>query len=226
MTAAAAEYTVERFLQESPARGDAVTARVQQWLSPHLAAANGGDGGGPPRLVRPVVVITSGGTTVPLERNCVRFIDNFSKGTRGALSAEQFLQVMRLLVRRLVMAARKPQQHFGWCTCRVPGSVHCTRVGWHACGLQAGYAVIFLSRHGSVQPFVSGGQAPASCFLCTASLPHVHLDLRTKSALCCLRRLGALSPDLERMMRVLQERAAFHCRGAGGAGCRDAGRAV
>ena len=37
---------------------------------------------------RPVVVITSGGTTVPLERNTVRFIDNFSVGTRGAASAE------------------------------------------------------------------------------------------------------------------------------------------
>lgn len=42
---------------------------------------------------RPVVCVTSGGTTVPLEQNCVRFIDNFSKGTRGALSAEQFLKV-------------------------------------------------------------------------------------------------------------------------------------
>ena len=30
---------------------------------------------------------------MPLERRCVRFIDNFSGGTRGALSAEHFLQV-------------------------------------------------------------------------------------------------------------------------------------
>lgn len=37
--------------------------------------------------------MTSGGTTAPLERRCVRFLDNFSQGTRGALSAEQFLQV-------------------------------------------------------------------------------------------------------------------------------------
>lgn len=37
--------------------------------------------------------VTSGGTTVPLERRCVRFIDNFSGGTRGALSTEFFLQV-------------------------------------------------------------------------------------------------------------------------------------
>ena len=34
------------------------------------------------------MVITSGGTTVPLEKNTVRFIDNFSTGTRGATSAE------------------------------------------------------------------------------------------------------------------------------------------
>lgn len=38
------------------------------------------------------VLITSGGTSVPLERNTVRFIDNFSRGTRGASSAEKFLK--------------------------------------------------------------------------------------------------------------------------------------
>jgi len=32
---------------------------------------------------------------VPLERRCVRFIDNFSAGHRGALSTEQFLEVIR-----------------------------------------------------------------------------------------------------------------------------------
>lgn len=62
--------------------------------------------------MRRIVVVTSGGTTVPLERNCVRFIDNFSAGTRGALSAEQFIE--------------------------------------------AGYAVIFLTRSGSIQPFTKG----------------------------------------------------------------------
>jgi phosphopantothenate-cysteine ligase len=41
---------------------------------------------------RRVVLVTSGGTTVPLERNTVRFIDNFSAGTRGATSAEYFLE--------------------------------------------------------------------------------------------------------------------------------------
>ncbi|PGH13279.1 hypothetical protein AJ80_06389 [Polytolypa hystricis UAMH7299] len=41
---------------------------------------------------RRVVLVTSGGTTVPLETHTVRFIDNFSAGTRGATSAEYFLQ--------------------------------------------------------------------------------------------------------------------------------------
>ncbi|CAP29367.1 Protein CBG09817 [Caenorhabditis briggsae] len=39
-----------------------------------------------------IVFITSGGTQVPLEKNTVRFIDNFSMGTRGAASAEYFLR--------------------------------------------------------------------------------------------------------------------------------------
>jgi len=41
---------------------------------------------------RSVVLVTSGGTTVPLENQTVRFIDNFSAGTRGATSAEYFLE--------------------------------------------------------------------------------------------------------------------------------------
>ena len=40
----------------------------------------------------PVACVTSGGTTVPLERNTVRFIDNFSTGNRGASSVERFLE--------------------------------------------------------------------------------------------------------------------------------------
>lgn len=38
-----------------------------------------------------IALVTSGGTTVPLESNTVRFIDNFSAGTRGSLSTEYFL---------------------------------------------------------------------------------------------------------------------------------------
>ena len=36
--------------------------------------------------------MTSGGTTIPLEKNTVRYIDNFSVGTRGSASAEYFLK--------------------------------------------------------------------------------------------------------------------------------------
>lgn len=41
---------------------------------------------------RKVVLVTSGGTTVPLESKTVRFIDNFSVGSRGAASTEYFLK--------------------------------------------------------------------------------------------------------------------------------------
>ncbi|CAE6481545.1 unnamed protein product [Rhizoctonia solani] len=58
---------------------------------------------------RKIVLITSGGTTVPLELHVVRFLDNFSAGTRGATSAEYFLK--------------------------------------------SGYAVIFMHRQFSLQPF-------------------------------------------------------------------------
>ncbi|KAM3452038.1 hypothetical protein MY5147_008937 [Beauveria neobassiana] len=68
-----------------------------------------------------VVLITSGGTTVPLEKQTVRFIDNFSAGTRGATSAEYFLA--------------------------------------------AGYAVIFLHREFSLQPFSRHYTHAKDCFL-------------------------------------------------------------
>eukprot|EP01031_Cornospumella_fuschlensis_P038948 gene38948-47380_t len=42
-------------------------------------------------LNRPIALVTSGGTQVPLERNMVRFIENFSTGDRGAKSVEYFL---------------------------------------------------------------------------------------------------------------------------------------
>lgn len=44
---------------------------------------NVGNGG-----ARRIVCVTSGGTTVPLEKRCVRYIDNFSSGHRGATSTE------------------------------------------------------------------------------------------------------------------------------------------
>jgi|APSaa5957512535_1039671.scaffolds.fasta_scaffold250029_1 phosphopantothenate---cysteine ligase (ATP) len=41
---------------------------------------------------KPIVMITSGGTSVPLEENTVRSVENFSTGTRGSRSAEYFLK--------------------------------------------------------------------------------------------------------------------------------------
>lgn len=56
------------------------TALAREFIDFHAAAG------------RPLVLVTSGGTTVPLEKQTVRFIDNFSAGTRGATSAEYFLE--------------------------------------------------------------------------------------------------------------------------------------
>ena len=39
-----------------------------------------------------VVLVSSGGTIIPFEKNVVRYIDNFSQGTRGSASAENFLK--------------------------------------------------------------------------------------------------------------------------------------
>ena len=39
---------------------------------------------------RKLIVVTSGGTSVPLEKNTVRSIENFSTGGRGSASAEYF----------------------------------------------------------------------------------------------------------------------------------------
>ncbi|KUJ14535.1 DFP-domain-containing protein [Mollisia scopiformis] len=64
----------------APAALDKHTALAKQFIDFHAAAG------------RRVVLVTSGGTTVPLERQTVRFIDNFSAGTRGATSAEYFLE--------------------------------------------------------------------------------------------------------------------------------------
>lgn len=70
-----------------------------------------------------IAVVTSGGTTVPLEQRAVRFIDNFSTGTRGATSTEKFLDL---------------------------GSVDNTSGDpW-----RKKYAVVFLTREGSKQPYL------------------------------------------------------------------------
>ena len=67
-------------LNPPPKDLDRHIAQASSFISAHAAAG------------RRVVLITSGGTTVPLEKQTVRFIDNFSAGTRGATSAEYFLE--------------------------------------------------------------------------------------------------------------------------------------
>jgi phosphopantothenate-cysteine ligase len=74
---------VEGFYFECPASSVEAQQQIAEFFRHH--APNG-------RLERPVVCVTSGGTTVPMERNCVRYIDNFSAGTRGAMSTQEFLE--------------------------------------------------------------------------------------------------------------------------------------
>lgn len=93
--------SLECFLTNCPSSSSELDDPLQKFIAHNCSSQSGG--------LRPIVCITSGGTTVPLEKRCVRFIDNFSAGTRGALSVEEFLE--------------------------------------------AGYAVVFLTRDQSVQPF-------------------------------------------------------------------------
>ncbi len=55
-----------------------------------------------------IACVTSGGTAVPLEKDSVRFIENFSKGTRGARSCEQFLDAGYVVIMIVRDNAEKP----------------------------------------------------------------------------------------------------------------------
>lgn len=89
---ASAYPDVEEFYAECPPVPGSAAAQIAEFFAHH-----GPDG---KNLARPVVCVTSGGTTVPMERNCVRYIDNFSAGTRGAMSTQEFLEVRDALARR------------------------------------------------------------------------------------------------------------------------------
>ncbi|KAL1334570.1 hypothetical protein AAHE18_11G186100 [Arachis hypogaea] len=45
-----------------------------------------------------IVCVTYGGTTAPLEQRCVRYVDNFSSGHRGATSTEYFLKARYVVI--------------------------------------------------------------------------------------------------------------------------------
>lgn len=62
-----------------PSHVEEVKEKMSSFATHHAAAG------------RRVVLITSGGTKVPLESRTVRFLDNFSSGRRGSSSAEYFL---------------------------------------------------------------------------------------------------------------------------------------
>jgi phosphopantothenate-cysteine ligase len=64
-------------------RADEIEAQVRAFVSAHMASG----------AIHRVVFVTSGGTAVPLERNTVRFLDNFSTGTRGAALCEAALRL-------------------------------------------------------------------------------------------------------------------------------------
>ncbi|RKP06457.1 DNA/pantothenate metabolism flavo protein [Thamnocephalis sphaerospora] len=98
------------FDENPPPRNlEAHSAKVREFVDRHLSTG------------RKVALVTSGGTTVPLEVNTVRFLDNFSAGTRGATSAEYLLE--------------------------------------------QGYAVIFMHRQFSLQPYSRHYSHTTNCFL-------------------------------------------------------------
>lgn len=50
---------------------------------------------------RRIVCVTSGGTTAPLEQRCVRYVDNFSSGHRGATSTEYVVALALFLLKKI-----------------------------------------------------------------------------------------------------------------------------
>ncbi|KAK4417409.1 Phosphopantothenate--cysteine ligase 2 [Sesamum alatum] len=97
---------IKSFFDSAPALGDAAETKIKEELEKFIKRNYSSSENG---TARRVVCVTSGGTTVPLEQRCVRYIDNFSSGHRGAASTEYFLK--------------------------------------------AGYAVVFLYRKGTCQPY-------------------------------------------------------------------------
>ncbi|KAL4603996.1 hypothetical protein ACB092_10G163600 [Castanea dentata] len=95
---------IKSFFESAPPlkNSDDIGEKLKKFIERNSLSLGNGE-------ARRVVCVTSGGTTVPLEQRCVRYIDNFSSGHRGATSTEYFIK--------------------------------------------AGYAVIFLYRRGSYQPY-------------------------------------------------------------------------
>lgn len=101
------DIEVKKFFDAAPPLKNhtQVSEKLKDFLAQHIQLESAGCEASDKRIV----CVTSGGTTVPLEQRCVRYIDNFSSGHRGAASTEYFLK--------------------------------------------EGYAVVFLYRRGTCQPF-------------------------------------------------------------------------
>lgn len=76
---------------ETPYTSESLTALLQSNTSFSIDELDAFISGALHRGMR-LVLVTSGGTTAPLEKSTVRFIDNFSTGNRGARAVEYFLK--------------------------------------------------------------------------------------------------------------------------------------
>ncbi|EJC99315.1 phosphopantothenate-cysteine ligase [Fomitiporia mediterranea MF3/22] len=138
--------------QPPPATLDSDISHTRAFIARHAVAG------------RKVVLVTSGGTTVPLELNVVRFLDNFSAGTRGATSAEYFLR--------------------------------------------AGYAVIFMHRQHSLQPYSRHYSHSTNPFL-----DFLELEDPPNSSPSSVPAITVRSADPEHLRSVLSAYKAVHKSG-------------
>lgn len=81
---AAASASQQFFIENARAVSEEMLSSVRDSVAAFVSKHSGAG--------RRVAVVTSGGTTVPLEHKTVRFIDNFSTGTRGALCCENLIR--------------------------------------------------------------------------------------------------------------------------------------
>ncbi|KAK8649136.1 hypothetical protein V6N13_129871 [Hibiscus sabdariffa] len=86
MDSATLHKDIDSFFDSAPPLKDSakITDKLNQFIQFDSPSSEG--------KARRVVCVTSGGTTVPLEQRCVRYIDNFSSGNRGAASTEYFIR--------------------------------------------------------------------------------------------------------------------------------------
>ncbi|RDX76331.1 Phosphopantothenate--cysteine ligase 2, partial [Mucuna pruriens] len=118
------EAQVKAFFDSAPPlqNSDEITQKLDEFIQRNSS----------PSEARRIVCVSSGGTTAPLEQRCVRYVDNFSSGHRGATSTEYVAFALFMFCKSLFYSLVKNRL---------------------VVVLKAGYAVIFLYRRGSFQPF-------------------------------------------------------------------------